>query len=62
MEVYQILKMQKLINAGADKIVVNTLIHKDPKEVTKIIDLVGSSSVVGVIEVDTRSKNLSICI
>ena len=49
---------KKLISAGADKIVVNTLIHKNPEVVTKIIDLVGSSSVVGVIQVDTRSNNL----
>ena len=49
---------KKLINAGADKIVVNSLLHKDPKEVTKIINVAGSSSVVGVIEVDTRSKKL----
>tara|TARA_Y100001958_G_C21156955_1_gene491775 strand:- start:70 stop:804 length:735 start_codon:yes stop_codon:yes gene_type:complete len=49
---------KKLISAGADKIVLNTLIHKNPKEVSKIIDLVGSSSVVGVIEVDTRSNEL----
>ena len=49
---------KKLISAGADKIVLNTLLHKNPKEVSKIIDLVGSSSVVGVIEVDTRSGEL----
>ena len=34
----------------------NTLIHQNPQEVSKIIDILGSSSVVGVIEVDTRSS------
>ena len=50
--------VKKLIGAGADKIVLNTLLHKNPKEVSKIVDLLGSSSVVGVIEVDTRSNKL----
>ena len=47
---------KKLVSAGADKIVLNTLIHQNPQEVSKIIDILGSSSVVGVIEVDTRSS------
>ena len=50
--------VKKLISAGADKIVLNTLLHKNPKEISKIVNLVGSSSVIGVIEVDTRSNKL----
>ena len=47
---------KKLVSAGADKIVLNTLKPSKSSEVSKGIDILGSSSVVGVIEVDTRSS------
>tara|TARA_B100000686_G_scaffold125200_2_gene132675 strand:+ start:16636 stop:17370 length:735 start_codon:yes stop_codon:yes gene_type:complete len=49
---------KKLISSGADKVVINTLIHKNSNEVSKIINLLGSSSVVGVIEIEKRSNKL----
>ena len=45
-----------LIQSGSDKIVINSLIHKNYKEVKKIINSLGSSSVVGAIQFDTRSE------
>ena len=48
---------KKLISSGADKVVINTLIHKNPNEVSKIVNLLGSSSVIGVIEIEKESNN-----
>ena len=44
----------KLIENGCDKIVLNTLIHKDINEVKKIIKTLGSSSVIGSIQFEKR--------
>ena len=44
-----------LIEAGCDKVIVNTLIHKDPAEIKKIVNLLGTSSVIGAIQFDKRA-------
>jgi len=38
------------LDAGADKVVINSLIHENPNEVKKIIDVFGSQFVVGSID------------
>ncbi len=45
----------QLIKNGADKIVINSLISENKKEVKKIIDALGSSSVVGSIQFFKRN-------
>ncbi len=45
----------QLIRNGADKIVINSLISENKKEVKKIIDTLGSSSVVGSIQFFKRN-------
>lgn len=47
----------ELIENGCDKIVLNTLIHKDKNEVKKIINTLGSSSVIGSIQFEKRNNN-----
>ena len=44
-----------LIESGSDKIVINSLIHKNYKEAKKIINTLGSSSVVGSIQFDNKN-------
>ena len=46
-----------LIQSGSDKVVINSLIHKNPKEVVKIVDALGSSSVTGAIQFENRNEN-----
>ena len=48
--------VKRIISNGADKVVINSLIHKDYKEVEKIVNFLGSASVVGVIEVEKRNN------
>ena len=45
-----------LIQAGCDKVVINSLIHKKPKEVVKIVNALGSSSVTGAIQFEKREN------
>lgn len=45
----------KLIESGSDKIVINSLIHKDIKEAKKIIDTLGASSVIGAIQYEIKN-------
>ena len=47
-----------LIESGCDKVVINTLIHRNKKEVKKIIDTLGSSSVTGAIQFEKRDGKL----
>ena len=47
---------KKIISSGADKLVINSLIHNNSKEVEKIVNMFGSSSVVGVIEIESRDE------
>ena len=42
----------KLIESGCDKIVINTLIHKNSNEARNLVNNFGSSSVIGAIQVD----------
>ena len=42
----------QLIKSGSDKIVINSLIHKNYSEAKKIVDALGSSSVVGAIQIE----------
>ena len=49
--------VKRIISDGADKIVINSLIHKNYSEVEKIVDFLGSASVVGVIEAEKREGN-----
>tara|TARA_B110000240_G_C13348156_1_gene388531 strand:+ start:112 stop:798 length:687 start_codon:yes stop_codon:yes gene_type:complete len=44
------------IESGSDKIIINSLIHKNYKEAKKIVNSLGSSSVVGAIQFDTRNE------
>ena len=44
----------ELIENGCDKIVLNSLIHKNTNEVKKIIKSIGSSSVIGSIQYEKR--------
>ena len=46
--------VKRIISDGADKVVINSLIHTNYNEVEKIVDFLGSASVVGVIEVEKR--------
>lgn len=48
--------VKRIISNGADKVVINSLIHKDQKEVEKIVNFLGSASVVGVIEIEKRDN------
>ena len=44
-----------LIESGSDKVVINSLIHKNYTEAKKIINTLGSSSVVGSIQFDNKN-------
>ena len=48
---------ENLIQSGCDKVVINSLIHKNVDEVVKIIDALGSSSVTGAIQFEKRDDN-----
>ena len=43
---------KKLIDSGADKVVINSLIHNNIKEVEKLINFLGSSSIIGSLEIN----------
>lgn len=45
----------RLIESGADKIVINSLFHKDVKEAKKIVDTLGASSVTGAIQYEIKN-------
>lgn len=44
----------QLIENGCDKVVINTLIHKNKEEVKKIVNALGSSSVIGALQFEKR--------
>ncbi|MDA7552997.1 HisA/HisF-related TIM barrel protein [Candidatus Pelagibacter sp.] len=48
---------ENLINSGCDKIVINSLIHENPKIFSQIISMFGSSSVVGSIQYSRIKKD-----
>ena len=45
-----------LIEAGCDKVIINSLIHTNINEVEKIISTLGSSSVIGAIQYDKKDN------
>ena len=47
----------RLIESGSDKIVINSIIHKNIKDVKKIVNTLGASSVVGAIQYENRDKS-----
>ena len=47
----------KLIESGCDKVVINSLIHKDIKEVKKIVNTIGAASVTGAIQYEKKNDN-----
>ena len=49
---------KKLIENGCDKIVINSLIHKNLKEVEKIVNNLGSSSVTGAIQYEKKNEKI----
>ena len=40
----------RLIESGSDKVIINSIIHKNTKDVEKIVNALGASSVVGAIQ------------
>lgn len=46
----------KLIDSGCDKIIINSIVHKNKLEAEKIINSLGSSSVVGSIQFEKRNN------
>tara|TARA_B100001250_G_scaffold410474_1_gene436987 strand:+ start:5087 stop:5818 length:732 start_codon:yes stop_codon:yes gene_type:complete len=51
-----------LIENGSDKIVINSLIHRNFHEAKKIVETLGSASVVGAIQFEKREGNfISLC-
>ncbi len=48
---------KKLIDSGADKVVINSLIHTNRKEVEKLINFLGSASIIGTIELNKLFNN-----
>ena len=48
---------ENLIQSGCDKVVINSLIHKNVEEVVKIVDALGSSSVTGAIQFEKRDDS-----
>ena len=50
--------IQKLINGGADKVILNTMIHNDPKSVIKATRLFGSQAIVGCIDYKINNQEL----
>lgn len=47
----------RLIESGSDKVVINSIIHKNTKDVEKIVNALGASSVVGAIQYEKRENN-----
>ena len=47
----------RLIESGSDKVIINSIIHKNRKDVEKIINALGASSVVGAIQYENRDNN-----
>jgi len=45
----------KLIESGCDKVVINSLIHKNIKEVKKIVNTIGAASVTGAIQYEKKN-------
>lgn len=48
--------VEELVGNGCDKIVINSIIHKNISEAKKIINLMGSSSVIGAIQVERKEN------
>lgn len=46
--------VEELIISGCDKVIINTIIHNNFSEAKKIINLMGSSSVIGAIQVEKK--------
>jgi cyclase len=44
-------KAEKLINAGAEKVVLNSVVHKNPNVITQIANVFGSQSVIVAVDV-----------
>ena len=49
--------VRSMLNAGADKVVINTLMFENPSLVKNIIQIFGSQSIVGSIDYRTDEKN-----
>tara|TARA_Y100000768_G_scaffold387998_1_gene381393 strand:+ start:609 stop:1346 length:738 start_codon:yes stop_codon:yes gene_type:complete len=47
----------RLIESGSDKIVINSIIHKNIKDVKKIVNTLGASSVVGAVQYEKRDQS-----
>ena len=47
----------RLIESGSDKVIINSIIHKNTKDVEKIVNALGASSVVGAIQYEKRENN-----
>lgn len=47
----------KIIESGCDKVIINSLIHKNFNEAKKIVNCLGSSSVIGAIQFEKKLPN-----